>query len=158
MKINIKFIILFLLILSFFSCDPGMVYDQFQETGDNVWSWEEEKVFEVEMDQPEEYYNIYINVRHTKEYPKSNLYVFLTIDGPNDAQSHDTIDIAIADNRGKWIGNGFGDIKFVRKQIREKVRFAFPGEYIFTLQQGMRLQQVPVTDIGLRIEKYSSIN
>lgn len=157
MKINYLIPFLSLLLIAIQACDPGMVYDQFQKTEDNEWSWDEKKVFEVEMDQPDEYYNIYINVRHTKEYPKSNLYVFLTIDGPNDAQSHDTIDIAIANASGKWVGKGFGDIKFVRKQIREKVRFAFPGKYIFTMEQGMRLEEVPVTDVGLRIEEYSSI-
>ncbi len=140
------------------SCDPHMVYDQFEKTGNNTWSWDEKKKFEVNMENPDQYYNIYINIRHTKEYPKSNLYVFLTINGPNESESRDTIDIPIANPRGKWLGSGFGDIKFVRKRIREKVRFAFPGEYVFTLEQGMRIEDLPVTDVGLRIEKYSSLN
>lgn len=158
MKTRINFLIFALFLFTTYSCDPKMVYDQFQNTGDNQWSWDEKKVFEVEMEQPDEYYNIYLNVRHTKEYPKSNLYIFLTIDGPNEAQSRDTIDISIADSKGKWRGSGFGDIKFVRKKIREKVRFAFPGKYTFTLEQGMRLEELPVTDVGLRIEHYSSLN
>ncbi|MBE0654945.1 MAG: gliding motility lipoprotein GldH [Bacteroidales bacterium] len=153
--------LLSLLVFSIFilnSCDPNMVYDQFMKTGDNSWSWGEKQIFEVKMEDPDQFYNIFINIRHTKEYPKSNLYVFLSIQGPNDAVTHDTIDIGIADPRGKWLGDGFGDVKFVRKKIREKVRFAFPGDYTFTLSQGMRLEEVPVTDVGLRIEKFKSIN
>ena len=152
--------LLLLLILSCFilpSCDPSMVFDQFHNTGDNLWSWDEKQSFVVDMQEPQEYYNIYINIRHTKEYPKSNLYVFLSINGPDNAITHDTIDIAIADPRGKWLGDGFGDIKFVRKRIREKVRFANPGTYTFTISQGMRLKEIPVTDVGLRIERFSSI-
>lgn len=158
MKINKVLLLIILFTTLITSCDPGMVYDRFEKTGGNEWSWDEKMSFEVNMEEPDEYYNIYINIRHTKEYPKSNLYVFLTIDGPNDARSRDTIDIAVADARGRWLGSGFGDIKFVRKKIREKVRFAFPGEYVFTIEQGMRLEQVPVTDVGLRIEKYKSLN
>ena len=158
MKNPKAFILLFISILFLTACDPGMVYDQFRETGDNMWSWDEEMVFEVDMQEPDEFYDIYINIRHTKEYPKSNLYVFLSIDGPNNAETRDTIDIAIANARGKWLGSGFGDVKFVRKKIREKVRFSFPGKYVFTIEQGMRIENVPVTDVGLRIEEYKSLN
>jgi len=151
---NPKLILMFAVLFFGISCDPNMLYDQFEKTEGNTWSWEEKKSFTVKMDNPDNYYNIYINIRHTKDYPKRNLYVFLTIDGPNEAHTADTIDIAIADDRGKWLGSGFGDIKFVRKRIREMVRFAYSGEYIITIEQGMRLEEVPVTDVGLRIEKY----
>ncbi|MFW5644488.1 MAG: gliding motility lipoprotein GldH [Bacteroidota bacterium] len=140
------------------SCDPNMVYDQFQKTGNNSWAWDEELVFEADMEDSDEQYNLFINIRHTKKYPKRNLYVFLTIEGPNETVAHDTIDIAIADAGGKWLGSGFGNIKFVRKKIRENVRFAFPGKYRFTLEQGMRLEEVPVTDVGLRIEYFKRLN
>jgi gliding motility-associated lipoprotein GldH len=99
-----------------------------------------------------------VNVRHTKEYSKRNLYLFLTINGPNETEARDTIDIAIADAKGRWLGSGFGDIKFVRKRIRENVRFAFPGTYEFVFEQGMRVEEVPVTDVGLRIEEFNRIN
>jgi gliding motility-associated lipoprotein GldH len=154
-KYFLPLLVLSILVLT--SCDPNMVYDQFRATGENSWSWDEQQIFEVEMENPDEYYNIYVSVRHTKEYPKSNLYLFLSIQGPNDAVSHDTIDVAIADTRGRWLGDGFGDVKFVRKRIREKVRFSFPGKYTFTLSQGMRLKEIPITDVGLRIEKFNSI-
>jgi len=146
---------LFLLLLA--SCDPRMVYDEFRETKGNEWSWDDKKQYEFTMDQPDKYYNIFVNVRHTKEYPKSNLYVFMTIEGPNESMVRDTIDIAIANERGKWLGSGFGDIKFVRKKIRERVRFAKQGRYRITIEQGMRLERVPVTDVGIRIEEYKSL-
>ncbi len=54
-----------------------MVYDHFEKTGEGKWSWDEVKTFEVDMTDTLHPYNIYIDIRHTKEYPKSNLYVFL---------------------------------------------------------------------------------
>ncbi len=158
MKDKNIFLILIFFLITLVSCDPHMVYDQFQKTGDNSWSWDEEIIFEVDMENPEEFYNIFLNIRHTKEYAKRNLYVFLTIKGPNETEAHDTIDIAIADPKGRWLGSGFGNIKFVRKKIRENVRFAFPGTYTFILKQGMRLEEVPVTDAGLRIEYFRRLN
>lgn len=157
MKKNKVLAILMLLSL-ITACDPGMIYDQFYQTGDNKWEWGEKFSFEVEMDNTNQYYNIYLNIRHTKDYPKSNLYVFLNIQGPDNAISRDTIDIPIAGKHGNWLGKGFGDIKFVRKKIRENVRFSYPGTYTFSIEQGMRLSDIPVTDVGLRIEKYQKIN
>ncbi len=62
------------------SCDPNMVYDHFEKTENGEWSWDDVKSFEVDMQDTVNAYNIFIDIRHTKEYPKSNLYVFLSID------------------------------------------------------------------------------
>ena len=62
--------------------------------------------------------------------------------------------IGIADDRGRWLGSGFGNIKLVRRLYIRDVRFASPGVYTFKLEQAMRLKEVPVTDVGIRIEKF----
>ncbi len=136
------------------SCDPDMVYDHFDKTANGMWSWDDVKTFKVEMTDTIRSYNIYIDIRHTKEYPKSNLYVFLSIESPNGGEIRDTVSIGIADDRGRWLGSGFGNIKLVRRLYRKDVRFASSGIYIFRLEQAMRLKEVPVTDVGIRIEKY----
>ncbi len=138
-------------------CDPNMVYDHFEPTGNGTWSWDEPLTFRVDMTDTVHAYNIYVNVRHTKDYPKSNLYVFLDILSPAGSQIRDTVNIGITDSRGKWLGNGFGNIKLVRKLYRQDVRFAVPGTYTFRLEQAMRLEEVPVTDVGIRIEKFHQL-
>ena len=149
-----SFSILFLLSLLLISCDPQMVFDQLKSTGNERWAWDEVRKFEIPMEDSAQLYNIYLNVRHTKEYPFENLYVFILLKSPDGSVLKDTVDIPLANVRGKWLGDGFGNIKFVRKKYREGVRFGRKGIYSVELSQGMRVEEVPVTDIGIRIEKY----
>jgi gliding motility-associated lipoprotein GldH len=153
----LKVILFTAVVLGAVSCDPKMVYDHFEKTSKGTWSWDDVKTFQVEMSDTTHPYNIYINIRHTKDYPKSNLYVFLNIISPKGATVKDTVSIGIADSRGRWLGSGFGNIKLVRRLYRRDVRFAVPGTYTFTLEQAMRLKEVPVTDVGIRIEKYRKL-
>ena len=148
------FFVLFGIVLLLSSCDPFMVFDQYQKTEGGQWKWSDKKTFEVDMEDSLKAYNIYVNIRHTTEYPKSNLFVFLTTSAPNGISRRDTLEIIIADDQGKWEGNGFGEIKLISRVYRKAVRFLYPGKYTFEIEQGMRMPEVPVTDIGLRIEKF----
>jgi gliding motility-associated lipoprotein GldH len=139
------------------SCDPYMVYDEYIKTDGGQWKWSDKKTFEANMKDSIDLYNIIINIRHTTEYPKSNLYVFVTTTAPSGASRRDTVEIIVADDHGKWKGNGFSDIKLISREYRKAVRFAIPGKYTFQVEQGMRMPEIPVTDVGLRIEEYKEL-
>ena len=65
----------------------------------------------------------------------------------------DTVEFTIADNKGKWIGSGIGDIHDVRLVYRRNVRFGQTGNYVFYIQHGMRETEIKeITDVGIRIE------
>jgi len=149
-----KLILIFGSLLLLASCDPYMVYDDYQKTDGGQWKWSDKKTFEVNMTDSLKFYNLYINVRNTTDYPKSNLFVFLTTTSPSGMSRRDTIEILITDDKGKWKGNGFGKIKLVMREYRKSVRFAYPGKYTFQIEQGMRIPEIPVTDVGFRIEEY----
>jgi gliding motility-associated lipoprotein GldH len=140
------------------ACDPFMFYDQYYKTEGGHWKWSDKKLFEVNMTDSISPFDIIINVRHTTDYPKSNLFVFITTTSPTGLSRRDTVEITIADDRGKWQGNGFSDIKLVSRQYRRAVRFPTPGKYTFEIEQGMRMPEIPVTDIGLRIEQFRDFN
>jgi gliding motility-associated lipoprotein GldH len=152
---NLIFIGGIILILS--SCDPDMIYDKYQGTEKGEWKWADKKVFKVHISDSLSSYNILINIRHTTEYPKSNLFVFITTTAPNGQFMRDTVEIKIANDRGKWFGNGFGHIKLISRIYRKGVKFKYAGEYTFSIEQGMRLPEIPVTDVGLRIENFIMI-
>jgi gliding motility-associated lipoprotein GldH len=157
MKLFKKISSLVLLSLILGSCDPLMVYDHFEKTNQGKWNWNDIKSFEVNITDTISAYNVYVNVRHTKEYPKNNLYIFLSLQSPNGAVLKDTLELKITDLRGKWLGEGFGSVKLVRLLYRKDVHFVSSGKYIFTLEQGMRLEEIPVTDIGVRVEEYKPL-
>ena len=134
-----------------------MYYDEYSKAEGEQWKWSDKKTFEVEVTDSLNMFSVLVNFRHTTDYPKSNLFVFITTTAPTGASRRDTLEIIIAEDNGKWKGNGFGDIKLVSKEYRKAVRFAVPGKYTFEIEQGMRIPEIPVTDVGLRIEEYREL-
>ena len=68
--------------------------------------------------------------------------------------SNDTLECILADEKGKWLGTGIGDIYDNQIPFKKNVLFPKKGKYKFEIEQGMRTDIVPlIMDIGLRIEK-----
>ena len=60
----------------------------------------------------------------------------------------------MADEKGKWLGTGVGDLYDNQIPFKRNVRFPLAGIYHFEIEQGMRLETTPlILDVGLRIEK-----
>ncbi len=152
-------LLIFIIGISFVvaSCDPFMYYDEYSKTEGEQWKWSDKKTFEVEVKDSLNMFSVLVNIRHTTDYPKSNLFVFISTTSPTGASRRDTLEIIIAEDNGKWKGNGFGNIKLVSREYRKAVRFASPGIYTFEIEQGMRIPEIPVTDVGLRIEEYREL-
>jgi len=142
-----------LLVLLLTSCDPGMVYDQFMTTGNGTWRWNDVGVFEVEMTDTVSLHNIYLQVRHTVDYPLSNLYMFVLLKGPSGQFVRDTVNMVLATPDGSWTGTGTGKLKELRLLYRQQIRFNESGTYSIFLEQAMRRSELPVTDVGVRIER-----
>ena len=139
------------LLLLLNSCDPGMVYDHFETMDKGVWNWRDPREFEVEVTDTVSTHDIFLQVRHTVEYPLSNLYMFVYVKSPSGQMLKDTVNLQLALPDGRWIGKGNGNLREIRLLYRKQTRFGQPGLYTFTLEQGMRNPQLPVTDIGIRI-------
>jgi gliding motility-associated lipoprotein GldH len=137
----------------FFSCDRNMVYSRFSKIEGGTWGWEDPKKFRVEISDTTHMHNIYIQVRHTVDYPLRNLYIFVGVEGPSGQQLKDTVNIIIAEPDGTWKGRGVGRLKELRFLYRKNTIFGETGTYTFTLEQGMRTPELPVTDVGVRIER-----
>ena len=150
---NLSHSLTLLLLIILTSCDPDMVYDQYSQTGDGMWRWQDAKEFNIEITDTISLNNIYLQVRHTVEYPLSNLYMFVHIKGPSGQLLKDTVNLVIASPDGKWTGRGTGNLRELRLLYRKNSKFNQPGAYIFTLEQGMRNPELPITDLGIRIER-----
>ena len=97
---------------------------------------------------------MYLNVRNTSQYAYQNLFVFLQTTSPAGLSLKDTLECYLADDRGKWLGDGWGDIYDNRFLYKRNVRFPVSGIYTFKLVQGMRANELKyITDVGIRIEK-----
>jgi len=136
------------------SCDPNRMFEKNIRIPDGIWDRNNPVRFEVVVEDTITPHNLYINVRNTGMYPVSNLYLFVTTIAPSGHTIKDTVQVILADERGKWLGTGLGDIWDNQKLYKEQVRFAQKGEYIFEYEQAMRLEKLPfILDVGLRVEK-----
>jgi len=135
------------------SCDSEMVYDEYKSTENGMWSWRDAIEFRADISDTVSLHNIYVQVRHTVEYPMSNLYMFVHVKSPSGQHLKDTINMVLAAPDGKWTGKGNSNIRELMLLYRKHSVFRIPGTYVFTLEQAMREPELPVTDLGVRIER-----
>jgi gliding motility-associated lipoprotein GldH len=136
------------------SCDSARVFEQNQPIPESGWDVTNVVKFDVDIADPSTATNFYINVRQADGYPYSNIFMFIKTVFPNGKQSADTLECVLADEKGKWLGSGVGDIYDNQIPFKRNVRFPMAGKYHFEIEQGMRTENVPlIMDVGLRIEK-----
>ena len=148
-----KLLPLVFMVFLFPGCDKQRVYDHYMTTEEGLWTWKQVGVFEVDMNDSLSLHNVYIQVRHSVDYPLSNLYMYVHVKGPSGQHYKDTVNLVLANPDGSWIGRGSTRLRELRLLYRKAVLFSEPGLYTFSLEQAMRREKLPVTDVGLRIEK-----
>ncbi|NPA45395.1 MAG: gliding motility lipoprotein GldH [Chlorobi bacterium] len=143
---NLLFILTFLVLLS--SCSD--VYREFKKFDDLKWDKNDVKTFEVNINKDGEY-DLFFALRHYTGYPFTTLKIEVTQIAPNGRASSKKIEIPVADENGKYIGDVSGELWDVENKIAEKV-FLEKGKYTFKIAHYMNSNPVIlVVDIGLII-------
>ncbi len=136
------------------ACDASRIFEENKEIPSNNWESENIIKFAVPINDPSTAANFYINIRNADGYPYSNIYLFIKTIFPSGKFSTDTLECILADEQGKWLGKGLGDIYDNQIPFKRNVRFPISGTYLFEIQQGTRSDKLPlIMDVGLRIEK-----
>ncbi len=145
-----------LVVILFFTiaCNQDIVFEKNVSMPGDKWSRYHIPVFDVEITDTLNPYDLIINLRNTGEYPRSNLFLFISAKSPQGAFTRDTLELVLAEPSGKWKGRGFGSIWQNRFFYRQNVRFPEKGIYKIEIEQAMRLEELPgILDVGLRVEK-----
>lgn len=165
MEIAIKRTRTYVLLLATFlllaACDSTGVFDQYLSLEENVWSQEEPVEFEFQVSDTLATNQLYINVRNNKNYAYSNLFVITHLKLPDGKKVVDTLEYAMANQRGEFLGSGISEIKESKLFYKENFTFPISGSYKLSIHQAMRsngsVEGVKalegVTDVGFRIEK-----
>jgi gliding motility-associated lipoprotein GldH len=143
-----------LLFLMLLSCDKTRVFEQNIKIPGSVWNKENIVHFKVNISDTVSAHNIYINIRNGSKYSYSNIFLFISTHAPNGVSVRDTFEITLADARGKWLGNGIGNVFGNQVLYLKNIRFPYRGIYLFDIEQAMwNTKLAHITDVGLRIEK-----
>jgi gliding motility-associated lipoprotein GldH len=145
---------LFLVILFVFSCKSKRFYDNVYDIQKGEWQKNQVVKFDVPVMDTIHGYNLFFEIRNSNVYPYSNLFLFVTTTSPNRAIKKDTIEITLADERGKWLGNGLGGIRSNEIMFKNNIRFPVPGFYKVEVAHGMRDDVLKgIIDVGLKIDR-----
>lgn len=152
MKILTSLVVIFSFI--FASCDTQKVYETYENMPSETWHLDSLKTFRFDIADSMAVYNVFVNIRNVGSYEFSNLIVFVTTQMPGNRRIKDTLNCILADNKGKWLGSGFGSMWTNSIPYKTNVRFPRSGGYEIGIQHGMRKAELSgISDIGVRIEK-----
>ncbi|MGC4058305.1 MAG: gliding motility lipoprotein GldH [Chitinophagaceae bacterium] len=169
----------FLLLLPLILIGSCIQSPYFQKTYDipgNKWKLDYHPSFVLDIEDTTIHYNISFLIRHTNNYPYSNIWLKLGIKGPGDTTFTNTrVEVPLATPQGQWLGTGMGEIYEQRRMIvvdhnaipvtldlvslsenSYNNLFSKKGRYEIRLEHNMRDNMLPdVLQVGLRIEKSS---
>ncbi|MCX7986811.1 MAG: gliding motility lipoprotein GldH [Bacteroidales bacterium] len=148
-----------ILVLGTGACKPHVDLAENAEIPDASWDMNKAIRFEYFCQDTLNDKDILFNIRHSGQYPYSNLFLFVNTLAPNGRSQKDTVEFMLADARGKWFGSGIGDIYSLRLIFKRNIRFAQEGRYIFYIQHGMREKTLTgITDLGILIKNTDKKN
>lgn len=153
-KNKIKYLSLVSLLTLFTACSNNDVYFQYKAIPSAGWNKDSLCTFDIDVNDTNAIFNLYVNVRNRGEYPYQNLWLFLQKMSPDSVIVKDSIELYLADQRGKWLGSGLGSVLEMPVLYKQNIQFDQKGTYRFQIRQGMRDSVlIGINDIGMRLEK-----
>lgn len=161
MRIFLKAIAASCFVLIAFACNKNVVYSQYERFDEEKgWAKNFQPAFTFDNKDTSQLYDVYINVRNAESYPFRNLFMFLHTTDPRGVKTTDTIECILADEKGKWLGSGLGDLYDNSIIFKKNTHFKHSGNYKFSFEQAMRygdknvIDPLPlIMDVGITIEK-----
>lgn len=141
----------------FTSCNNDALFEKYQNIPDSQWHKDSLVVFEVPVTDTLQNHNLLVNIRNEIDYNYSNLWLFIEIVRPDGKAVKDTFELTLAAPSGKWLGEGFGNLRTQQVMYRRNVNFPVPGEYKVSIQHGMREDILDgISDVGITLQKAGS--
>ncbi|SDC60248.1 gliding motility lipoprotein GldH [Williamwhitmania taraxaci] len=140
--------------LTLFACDRNMVYEKIEDVPGSEWNATAPIDFVVPVDDTLTVQNILITIRNSSSYKYSNLFLFVTTTSPSGASVCDTVEVPMADDKGRWYGKGFSHSYDSRMPYKLMIKFPLKGDYKISLLQGMREETLSgIEKVGIRVEQ-----
>jgi gliding motility-associated lipoprotein GldH len=138
-KILLRVLPIFALIVSFlYSCSDNDLYKSEIEIPSGIWVSNKAATFKPEIKDTIQLFDINLSISNSNDYRYSNIWLFIKSVSPKGFSQTDTVQINLAEDDGKWLGNKNNDNFTLDIKYKKQIRFPKPGKYIFEIIQGMR--------------------
>lgn len=124
-----------------YSCGPSPLFEKTFEIDNQIWSYEDGKLFSFEAIDTINTYDLILDLVHSENYSFENLYIQLLTRFPDLENVTDEISIPLIKDDGHWVGKGSAD-KRVRVYLQQSLRFQQLGEHTILLKQHSREEQL----------------
>ncbi len=150
-----KVLMLLLGLLLVTACTPNTVFESADSMQAAGWDFEQQPITSVDIQDTTAAYDLYLVIRHTTNYPFSNLWITLHTTYPGGQTGSLRKQLLIGDNEAQqWRTDCLRNVCTGLLPILEGHRFTESGTYQFRLEHIMRTNPLPgIMDVGLRIEK-----
>ncbi len=138
------------------SCDEAKLIDENKDLPAQEWFYKNRLVFDVNIEDTNKTYNIFLNLRVGNDYKYNNFFVLVHQTSPSQNVTKERKEIVLIDESGNWLGKGLGDLYDYQVPIYPQYRFKEKGIYHFELEQNMREDTLThLYAAGMRIEDFS---
>ena len=137
------------------SCGSAPFFEENKTIDENIWRHDRPVKLRVDISDTTSTYDVYFNVRNTKDYEYQNLIVFMKINDPDDMVLVDTtFEYRIAEPNGKWDGEVSEALVMNSWLTFKQFSFEKSGTYTYEIEHAMRdLNLNEITDVGIRLEQ-----
>lgn len=137
------------------SCDRAKILDENKDLAGQAWFYKNKLAFDVNIDDTNKTYNVFVNLRVSNDYKYSNFFVMVHQTSPSQVVSKERKELTLLDDHGNWLGKGLGDMYDFQVPIYPQKRFKEKGIYHFELEQNMREDTLQnVYSAGMRFEDF----
>lgn len=136
------------------ACGGNTVFEGKKDFSRRYWVFNDPAVFDFEIEDTEQPYDISVHVRNSSEYPYQNIYLqYYLEDESGRLLSEDLKNIQLFHPvTGVPVGSGLGDIYQVERVFLDSYRFESAGKYTFRIDQFMRQDSLSeVISVGLKV-------
>ncbi|WP_071144850.1 gliding motility lipoprotein GldH [Bacteroides ihuae] len=142
------------LLLFFTSCDNKTVYHSFLHIPETGWQKKDTLSFNIEIKDSMTYVHLSAEVRNLSNYPYKNTFLSISHNLQDSTTwKTDTLELSLADNEGKWLGKGWGNL-YQTSLLIGTVLVVHPGKYSVRISHEMKDNALlGINDVGVLVEK-----
>ena len=117
----------------FLSCNQPTVFEEYKTFQNQEWNADSIVKFEYFINDTIIKHKAILKIRHGVGYEFQNLFLFVYSN-----LSKDTLELLITDKKGKWTGNGVGDIREIEIILENEKTYKNKEKQTFMIEQAMR--------------------
>jgi gliding motility-associated lipoprotein GldH len=137
----------------FIACKKeNIIFEKNYDIKNAHWTYTDTLDFAFDIADTMALYDMVLTVQHTPQYPLQNLYTNIYTKFPTGERIKQLLNIDMADNTGKWVGDCNSSECNLEIPIQENAFFNIKGQHIITLEQYMRIDSLSgIQNISFKI-------